>query len=132
MSKRIKEIFLFGLAGVVGYFVDVAVTILLEPIMGVYIARVPGFMAAVTATWLLNRSLTFKSRPSKYKKIYKEYLHYITLMIGGLAMNYAAYAVSVTLLPDSFYKIYMAVAIGSLAGMMINYLTSRKYIYNQD
>lgn len=129
--KQIESIFFFGVAGVAGYLVDVSVTVLLEPLLGAYMARIPAFILAATATWLLNRSLAFKSRKSRHTSIYKEYFHYLSLMLSGLIINYTAYAVAIASLPEGVYKIYVAVGIGGLAGMLVNYLFSRKYIYSE-
>lgn len=130
MTKHLKEIFYFGIAGVIGYFIDVAITSLLIPLFGVYVARIPAFVAAATSTWIVNRSLTFKNLKSRHSSLRKEYLHYLSLMIGGAIVNYTVYAVAITFLEGAAYDIYLAVALGSLAGMMVNYLLSRRYIYS--
>ena len=129
MKKTIiKEILIFGIAGVVAYLVDVLFTTLLEPYLGVYIARIPAFLAAATTTWVINRKITFKHRPSKYENLLTEYGHYLSLMLVGAVVNYSAYAVAVTFIEGDF-KVIISVAIGSLAGMGVNFITSRKYIY---
>lgn len=120
---------MFGAAGIVGYLVDVSLTSLFEPIVGVYFARIPAFISAATATWVINRSFTFSARKPHHKSLKSEYLHYLSLMVGGALVNYMVYVVTVTYLRGSSFDIYIAVALGSLAGMMLNYLTSRRYIY---
>jgi len=131
MKKTIiKEIFVFGIAGVVAYLVDVSLTTLLEPYLGVYIARIPAFLAAATTTWVINRKITFRHRPSKYKNLLAEYGHYLSLMLVGAIVNYVAYAIAVTFIQGDF-KVVISVAIGSLAGMGVNFITSRKYIYKE-
>lgn len=131
MNSRLKEVLLFGATGVVGYLVDVSMTLLLEPTLGVYIARIPAFLLAATTTWVVNRSVTFRTRQPRYSLL-REYLHYLTIMLGGLALNYIVYAIAVTLLPDEPYQLFLAVAIGSLAGMAVNYSLSRKHIYSNE
>jgi len=118
-------------AGTVGYVVDAGTTVLFHPLLGVYIARVPAFIASATSTWLFNRSITFKERGSHYKSIWREYIHYMVLMLAGLVVNYIAYTIAVTILPNGVYSIIIAVAVGDLTGMIVNFFFSRKYIYNK-
>ena len=129
-NDKVKETLLFAVAGLLGYMVDVLVTIMLNELVNPYIARIPGFVAAATATWLFNRNYTFGVNKSKYASLWKEYLHYVGLMTIGLMVNYGIYVLAVTMLPTSIYKIPLSVALGSLAGMTVNYINSKKYIFN--
>lgn len=131
-NDKVKETLLFAVAGLLGYMVDVLVTIMLNELVNPYIARIPGFVAAATATWLFNRNYTFGVNKSKYASLWKEYLHYVGLMTIGLMVNYGIYVLAVTMLPTSIYKIPLSVALGSLAGMTVNYINSKKYIFNQN
>lgn len=135
MTKNTKniilEILLFGVSGVAGYIVDVSITSVLSPLLGIYVSRIPAFVAAATATWIINRNLAFRKRNSVHNKLWTEYIHYLSLMIGGLIVNYITYAISITILHDYSFKIFISVAIGSLAGMFINFVTSRKYIFKK-
>lgn len=123
---------MFGSAGVLGYLADASVTLLLEEALGVYLARVPAFLAAATVTWVINRNYTFGKNSTRHNSLFKEYLHYLSVMIFGLMANYATYAVSITILKDRVdYAILLAIAMGSLAGMIFNFINSKKYIYNK-
>lgn len=128
MNKR-RELVFFGIAGVLGYLVDVTLTTLLHPLAGPYIARIPSFIGAATVTWLFNRTFTFAHAEKRHQSIWKEYLHYLGLMVFGLATNYAAYAISITFIGNNKYAIPLCVAIGSLAGMVVNYVNSKKHLY---
>ena len=126
-----RQLILFGVAGVVGYVVDATITTLLESYLGVYFARVPSFLAAATTTWLINRTFTFGAHSSHHTSIIKEYFHYLSLMVVGLAVNYAAYAISITVLQGGRYAVLICVAIGSLAGLLVNFVVSKRYIFNK-
>lgn len=130
-NLNFKEILYFGIAGVIGYLVDVIVTLVLNPILGEYFARIPGFLAAATATWVFNRLFTFGKESSKHTNIFKEYLHYLSLMVFGLAVNYVTYVIAVSILIDNKWAIPISIAFGSLAGMTVNYLNAKKYIFNK-
>ncbi|MBC7546119.1 GtrA family protein [Candidatus Saccharibacteria bacterium] len=126
-----RELFLFGVIGVLGYIVDVTITKLGESMFGVYGARIPAFVAAATVTWAMNRTFTFSQKQKVHSSLLREYLHYLSLMIVGLTFNYVVYVVSVTLLAKHSYTIYASVALGSLAGMTVNFVNSKKYLYKQ-
>lgn len=128
---KLKEFMLFGLAGVFGYVADVIVTLLLEPILGVYVGRLPAFIAAATTTWLINRNLTFRKRRSTHTSLFREYINYVSLMVFGVVVNYVVYVVAVTVLQGDSYAVLFSIALGSIAGMLVNYITSKRYIYNQ-
>lgn len=130
-KNTIAEIFFFGISGIIGYIVDVSITSLLSHLLGVYASRIPAFVAAATATWIVNRNLAFHKRNSIHNNLWVEYGHYLSLMIGGLIVNYTAYATFITIFHNYSFKIPVSVAIGSLAGMLINFVTSRKYIYKE-
>lgn len=128
MNRR-KEIAFFGVAGILGYLVDVALTTLFHPFVGPYLARVPSFIGAATITWLFNRTFTFAHTEKRHKSLRKEYLHYLGLMLFGLVSNYVVYAISITLISNTRYAIPLSVAFGSLAGMVVNYVNSKKHLY---
>lgn len=127
-----QELLFFAFAGLIGYIIDVAITSSLSQFLGVYIARIPAFIGAVTVTWVINRQLTFKHRKSTYDNILKEYLHYAALMIGGLIVNYVVYSIAITFTGDSRYAIMFCVALGSLSGMVVNYLSSKRFIFKKE
>lgn len=132
MKLNYKELLLFAGAGVLGYLADVATTLLLEGLLGVYAARIPAFVAAVTVTWIYNRNITFKSSESKHESLITEYFHYAGLMVFGLIVNYIVYAIAISVMPDSKYSIILSVALGSLAGMIVNYVNSKKFIFKKN
>lgn len=128
--RVLVEAALFGVSGFVGYLVDSGVTTVLIYVMSPYLARIPGFISAATVTWFINRNITFKNRNKRYDKLYKEYLHYMSLMAAGAAVNYGTYAICVVLFGSFPLSTFVYVAIGSLAGMLVNFITSRKYVFS--
>jgi len=128
MNKR-REILFFGIAGILGYCVDVALTTLFHPFVGPYVARIPSFVGAATITWIFNRKFTFADTEKRHQSLRKEYLHYLGLMLFGLVTNYIVYAISITLIGNNKYAIPLCVAFGSLAGMTVNYVNSKKHLY---
>lgn len=126
----IRQVFLFAVAGVVGLLVDIAVLYALRDLLGPFYGRAVSFFAAVVATWLVNRSVTFHNRRSGLSLI-SEFTAYFTLMLVGGAVNYATYSALVVGVELVSRHLFLGVAAGSLAGMLVNFLTSRFLLYRR-
>ncbi|MDM0091504.1 MULTISPECIES: GtrA family protein [unclassified Variovorax] len=121
----------FGVVGVAGLLVDLAVLHLLAPWLGWYGARVVSFLAAATSTWWLNRSFTFRngSAPRTGLALGREYLAYLSSMLGGAAINYAVYALTLHWVQGAVAP-SLGVALGSCAGLVVNFAAARKFVFN--
>ena len=118
----------FGTVGIVGLAVDVATLTALRGPLGIYGARVASFVAAATTTWLLNRCLTFAGR-SAGKRLWREYLHYLGLMLGGGLVNLATYSLLAWKFAQTPMWLGIYICIGSLLGMAVNFLGASKWLY---
>ncbi len=118
----------FGLVGTVGFVVDTAVLYAARPWLGLYLGRVLSFIAAVLSTWLLNRRFTFQA---SQLSVHQEGLRYFALMVIGGGVNYAAYALCLQLFSLAHDYPILAVAAGSLSGMLVNFFTSKHLVYSQ-
>lgn len=123
-----KKLILFGFVGVAGFLVDALVLYLFKDYMGLYGARLISFLAAVVTTWILNRQLTFREKSSALSKK-KEFANYLFFMLFGGVVNYTAYSISVY--NSSWIAQYpvIAVAIGSLCGLAVNFTTSSLFVF---
>lgn len=123
----------FGLVGVAGFIVDAGLLrILLALGLGYYSGRAVSFLAAATATWILNRSFTFRrDAPSAFGHPAAEWLGYLGLMLIGGAANYGTYAAAVALSETVRQHPEIGVALGSLAGMVINYWSAKRVIFER-
>jgi putative flippase GtrA len=123
----------FGLVGVVGFLVDAGILRgLVELGLDVYSGRVISFLAAATTTWILNRSFTFRrDAPSAFAHPATEWASYLGLMaIGGL-VNYGTYSVAVGVSETIHRYPEIGVALGSLAGMLINFWSAKQVIFER-
>ncbi len=118
----------FCVAGLVGLFIDVAVLTALRDALGVYGARLASFLAAATATWLLNRQVAFAGRQTT-TGLLGEYLQYLGLMAGGGLVNLATYSLLAWKLPQTPSWLGLYVAVGSLIGLAVNYLGASRWLY---
>ncbi len=87
-----------------------------------YIARIASFLAAASGTWLMNRHYTFTVR---HKATHTEWLRYVGFMVLGALVNYGAFALCITFLTLVRTRPWLGVAIGSVAGLGVNFTTSR-------
>ncbi|KXU90949.1 hypothetical protein CI15_03325 [Paraburkholderia monticola] len=137
-----RQLIRFTLVGVAGFVVDTSVLYLaLHAGAGYYIGRIMSFLAAVFATWQLNRRFTFgaansasasgshPTESSQSGNIMREGGKYLVAMCGGGAVNYAMYCLCVALLPHFAMLPLVAVAAGSLAGLALNFVLARRWVY---
>lgn len=116
----------FGMVGIAGLLVDLAVLHLLAPWLGWYLARALSFLAAATCTWGLNRTFTFRPAPGAHARlsIGREYITYITSMLGGAAINYTVYVLTLHWMPGPAAPT-VGVALGSCVGLIANFTAAR-------
>lgn len=118
----------FALAGGIGFLVDVGVLYaMLWAGTGPYVGRAISFLSAVFVTWQINRRLTF-TKPHG-KSVVREFAEYLLAMIAGGLCNYAAYAVALHFLPANKAAPLVADAIGSIAGMLVNYASAKLWVF---
>jgi len=129
VSRAIRQFGMFGIGGVIGFAVDAGILQLL--VVGLawdrYSARLISFLFAATATWIFNRRFTFHG-PRRHS-IFGEWCRYVLAMSGGFACNYAAYSLLVYIFNLDGADLVLAVAAGSLAGMGVNFVGSRYWVY---
>lgn len=126
------QFLLFCIGGVIGFVVDAGLLRLLVSglQMNAYVARLVSFLFAATATWLWNRHSTF--RGTRRYGLLGEWARYLFAMSGGFAVNYGTYALLYTLFPLVQRYPELGVAAGSVAGLVVNYASSRWWIYRRD
>jgi putative flippase GtrA len=112
----------FLLAGSAGFCVDALLLSALVTGLGwsPYSARILSFAAAMTVTWLLNRTLTFRDRPSS--RMAPELARYAVVQIGGVVVNYGIFSLVVTLSDQAARWPVLALVPAAAAAMCLTYL----------
>ena len=132
MSTRLAPQFLrFGAVGIAGLAVDLAVLFVLAPLLGWYAGRVVSFVAAASATWWLNRRFTFSISTgvaASRSDIWRQYGRYIFSMLGGAAINYGVYVLTLHWVHAAFAPA-LGVALGSCAGLLANFTAARRLVF---
>jgi putative flippase GtrA len=117
----------FACVGAITYFVDAGVlTAVLTWAPGrFYLGRVVSYLAAASFAWALNRRFTFGASGSRWR----QWLRYLLANLSGGLANYAVYASLIAVSP--FCRLYpvLAVACGSLAGLVLNFAASRRFVF---
>ena len=128
--KAVRELLSFATVGAIGLLVDLGVLYLLAPFLGWYAGRVLSFLAAVAATWALNRRYTFAAHASG-RPIALEFLQYLASMSAGALANYAVYVGVLVWLGSGRWVPAAGAALGSLAGMAINFVLARHLVFRK-
>ena len=127
--SSVKQLLTFCLGGFIGFVVDAGVLQILVVLLhwDRYSARLISFLCAATATWIFNRSVTFKG--PRRQKIVVEWMQYVFAMSWGFACNFAAYSALVYFFNLDKQWLVLAVGLGSLAGLGVNYTASRYWVF---
>lgn len=125
------ELFRFGAVGVAGFLVDAGVlTAGLLAGTGPWFGRVLSYVAAATVTFLLNRAWTFRSA-ERSRPVAQDWGLFLLVNLVGFACNYGTYAALIAGVPLMRDQPVLAVAVGALAGMVGNFILSRKYVFRR-
>jgi putative flippase GtrA len=127
----LRQFYRFGLVGIAGFLIDVAVLYIALTLLGSgpYIGRGVSYLAAASSTWYLNRRVTFAARRSE--AIGREWLRFVLFNGAGGILNYSIYAVCLHYLGSAGLAPAIGVALGSLTGLCLNFALSRQLVFRK-
>lgn len=131
-SAQLRTLVWFGVTGVVGFLVDAGVLHLLVSgwDANLYLARGCSFTCAATATWLINRGVTFSVAPHRRRRrLLAEWVAYFSASLGGGCLNYLVFALAVRVSPLLHQIPSIAVGLGTLASMSFNFLMYARWVF---
>lgn len=124
---QFRQILSFGGVGAVGFVVDAAIFTLVNLFWtSLYGARVISYLAAATTTWALNRRFTFGASDAPP---WREWVRFVVSQSGGGLVNYGVYAFLVSMIEFFTRTPVAAIAVGSLAGMGVNFMVAKFYVF---
>jgi putative flippase GtrA len=127
-SRAVLQFFRFGVVGTVGFIVDTSVLYTgLAFGLGLYWGRAVSYVVAATTTWALNRAWTFRGQGTA--PALQQWATFLLVCLVGFACNYGTYVVVVSSVPFAAQHPILGVAAGALAGMMGNFLLSRRFVF---
>jgi putative flippase GtrA len=128
-----QQIPTFAAIGLIGYFVDAAITFICARYVGLSpeLARPPGFIVATIVNFALNRSITFRHASSP---LAGSFMRYLLVASAGLAVNYAVYSACVFLAPSVGIAVTPAIlplfiAAGSGVAMVLTFVGFRFFAF---
>ncbi|WP_298935046.1 GtrA family protein [uncultured Ruegeria sp.] len=125
-NETYRNVLAFAVVGSLAFFVDAGVFTTLNTLgAGTLASRCVSILASFTFTWYLNRTFTFRTtKPASFV----EFLSYVGGMQIGLLTNFSTFFVVLYL--SDIAKAYpvIALAIATLAGMVINFMVSRRIL----
>ena len=128
-----QQIPTFAAIGLIGYFVDAAITFICARYLGLSpeLARPPGFIVATIVNFALNRSITFRHARSP---LTGSFMRYLLVASAGLAVNYAVYSACVFLAPSVGIAVTPAIlplfiAAGSGVAMVLTFVGFRFFAF---
>ena len=121
----------FCLVGTFGFLVDAGVLFLILQVteFGPYVARVFSYITAASFTWIFNRNYTFTHKSAE--KVHREWMRYISLCAFGGLINYSTYAIFIYSFAIGQSYPVLGVALGSIFGLVFNFLASKHFIFTQ-
>lgn len=124
-SPAVRQFALFCVSGGLAFAVDAGLTQAWVSLVGLdpWSARALSFPVAVTCTWLFNRHFTFRVR--RELPLWREWLVYVGTQLGGLSVNLGSYALLVGVSAMAARWPALAVAVGSVAGLLVNFFGAK-------
>jgi putative flippase GtrA len=125
-----KEVVRFIAIGAIGFAVEAIILWLLVGIQSwnPYAARFISFPVAVTTTWLLNRSFTFKKSGVRKDR---EYILYTSMQCIGAFINISVYVWHIEQFPEYHRQPIFSLALGSAVAMVFNFLASKYIVFRR-
>ena len=131
IKPELVEFFKFGIVGISGIFVDLAVVTFFKEVFkfDVRLCSVLSFPFAVTSNYLLNNYWTFKGSG---KANFLDYAKFFFANLIGLAVRIWSIHLLLMVVPNLGQKYYLAVTMfGILIAFFINFLTSKFLIFKK-
>jgi putative flippase GtrA len=119
----------FAGVGVVGFLVDAIFLHLQVSVLAVspYAAKLASYLVAATVTWRLNRSIAFPD--ASIAQPAQQWARFVATNAIGGGVNYGVFATLITVLPLGTRAAVLAVAVGSIAGLVFNFTLSKKLVF---
>jgi putative flippase GtrA len=129
LASLTREGLAFLVVGTLGFVAHAALLTALVRGVGIapYPAWFPAFAVAVALTYLFNRGWTFRHRAGADRG--REFSRYVLLQCLGAAINNAVYGFLLWLHPAFAAEPVLALAGGSVAAMLFNYVSARQLAF---
>ncbi len=119
----------FGVVGTAGFVVDNAFVYTAHFVFGIglILAGLLSFFVAGSCNWFLNRIWTF--RGASRGRLHYEWMRYLATNAAGFGLNRGVYVALITTSPLCNLHPVLALAAGSIAGLGVNFVMSRRIVF---
>jgi dolichol-phosphate mannosyltransferase len=128
---KLSEVVKFGLAGTGGMILDLSCVHVSYGLFGIpfRVARITGFVLALTANFFINRKVTFHR--AKRRNVFYQYIEFFVICVIGFAINWY---ISVRLFENyGFFNRHYLIAsfIGVVCGFVVNFIGSKNVVFRK-
>jgi putative flippase GtrA len=130
MRREAAQFASFVAVGAIGFAADAAVFLALSTWYThwhPYAARAVSALCSISATWALNRYLTFSKQKSPDAR--REYLRYVIAQVLGLGLNLGVFAAGIALVPTLRRYPIIALLLGAGLALAVNFLTAKNLAF---
>lgn len=125
-----RQFWRFGIAGGIGFLVDVGILYLILGLdVSYHLARIASFLCATFATWQINRNFAFTAGSGL--SVWDEWWRYLVAVLGGGLVNYLLFILTMAMLPPTAFLPVISVAAGSIGGMAVNFVSTKMLVFRQ-
>lgn len=123
--RKHRSFMWFLCAGSIAFWIDFFTLWILQALgVNLWLARAVAFIVAATFTWFFNSRISFRGREARFKNL-KGWGSYMGLAAIGGILNYcASMFVLKSVSTITPLTMFLAIAAGSLAGLLANYLSN--------
>jgi putative flippase GtrA len=118
----------FGVVGIAGFLVNAGIVEAMAHPIGPGWAQLLAFPVAASVTWWLNRRYTFGASRNSWQL---EWMRYLASNLVGWSANNGAYFSLIFSYSFVYQHPAIAVATGSLAGMVFNFIFSKRFVFGR-
>ncbi|HEX7114784.1 MAG TPA: GtrA family protein [Steroidobacter sp.] len=129
----LRQFIRFAGVGALGFAIDAGIFLLLTAALAdwsIQSARATSIVCSITATWALNRRVTFAQRKSRHRA--REYLRYLLVQLAGLVVNIGVFASALWIVPALRRIPVLALLAGAAAALGFNFLAARSLAFRKD
>ena len=130
LQPSIWQVLRFGVVGTIGFGWDTGTVYATRPLVGLLPSIALGFLVAATMNWLLNRLWTFRDHVSRIPLL-RQWALYLAANSLGVVLNRGTVTVLVLTVPLCHRQPVLALACGSLAGLVANFTLSQRYVFRR-
>lgn len=121
------QFFRFGVIGTLGFVWDTIVVYATAPLVGLYAAGVISFAIAGSINWLLNRIWTYRHIP--HGAMHRQAMMFLLVNSVGFAINRGIYFTLIATEPVCRAYPVLAIAVGGVCAMFVNFFLSRRLVF---